>query len=166
MRVRRRLIGGCVGLAMLCGCQASLAAADADQRVAQWVLYMGGNVRLAGASDTIHDQSELPSGDIHLEAVNLISAHSLDVDDLAKLSELRYLKELHLPGPIGSRNTAAGADFGGGNLSAGMRHLAPISSLERLMLSYHFLDRIRLNDEGMKAIAGLVNLRELGLFQT
>ena len=34
------------------------------------------------------------------------------------------------------------------------------------MFSYHFLDRIRLADEGLKAIANLVNIRELGLFQT
>ena len=79
---------------------------------------------------------------------------------------MQHLKELHLPGPIGSRNTAGGAGFDGGNVSPEMRHLSSISTLERIMFSYHFLDRIRLTDEGLKAIANLVNIRELGLFQT
>ncbi len=47
-----------------------------------------------------------------------------------------------------------------------MHYLSSIPTLERIMFSYHFLDRIRLDDEGLKAIANLVNMRELGLFQT
>src|SRR5688572_2368926 len=137
---------------------------DPDRRVAEWVFYMGGNVRLAGDSRTLHDLSELPGGAIRLESINLIGAHSLDAIDLAKLSELRHLKELHIPGPIGSRNTAAGAGFDGADLDPAMRHVAPVVTLERIMFSYHFLDRIRLRDEGLKQIANLANLRELGLF--
>ena len=102
-----------------------------DRRVAEWVLYMGGNVRLAGDPRSIQDPSQLPAGDFRLESVDLVGAHSLDPPDLAKLSSLRYLKELYLPGPIGSRNTAAGANFDGGNVSAEMRRLATISTLER-----------------------------------
>ena len=111
-------------------------------------------------------QANCPAGDFHIESINLIGAHSLDPPDLAKLSPLQHLKELQLPGPIGARNTAGGAGFDGGNVSDAMRHLSPITTLERIMFSYHFLDRIRLRDEGMKDIANLVNLRELGLFQT
>ena len=111
-------------------------------------------------------QANYRLADFHLESIDLIGAHTLDPPDLAKLSPLRYLKELHLPGPIGSRNVAAGANFDGGNISPEMRHLSSISTLERIMFSYHFLDRIRLSDEGLKDIANLVNIRELGLFQT
>ena len=146
--------------------QAALPADRADRRVAEWVLYMGGNVRLAGDPRTIQDLSELPAGDFRLESVDLIGAHSLDAIDLAKLSPLQDLKELHLPGPIGSRNTAGGAGFDGGDVTKEMHYLSSIPTLERIMFSYHFLDRIRLDDEGLKAIANLVNMRELGLFQT
>ncbi len=72
--------------------QAALPADRADWRVAEWVLYMGGNVRLAGDPRTIQDLSELPAGDFRLESVDLIGAHSLDAIDLAKLSPLQDLK--------------------------------------------------------------------------
>ena len=78
---------------------------------------------MAGDSRTIQDLGQLPAGDFRVESINLIGAHSLDPADLAKLSPLQHLKELHLPGPIGSRNTAGGANFDGGNVSPEMRHL-------------------------------------------
>ena len=42
--------------------QAALSADAPDRRVAEWVLYMGGNVRLAGDPRTIEDPSQLPAG--------------------------------------------------------------------------------------------------------
>src|SRR5688572_26793799 len=106
--------------------QVASGADGVDRRVAEWVLYMGGNVRLPGDSRTIQDVGQLPAGDFRVESIDLIGAHSLNPPDLAKLSPLQHLKELHLPGPIGSRNTAGGANFDGGNVSPEMRHLASI----------------------------------------
>ena len=51
--------------------QAALPADGPDRRVAEWVLYMGGNVRVAGDPRTIQDPSQLPAGDFHLESVDL-----------------------------------------------------------------------------------------------
>ena len=47
--------------------QVALSADNPDRRVAEWVLYMGGNVRLAGDPRTIEDPSQLPAGDFQLE---------------------------------------------------------------------------------------------------
>src|SRR5689334_23184617 len=70
--------------------QAAFSAGSPDRHVAEWVLYMGGNVRLAGDPRTIDDPSQLPAGDFSVESIDLIGAHSLDPPDLKRLSSLQH----------------------------------------------------------------------------
>src|SRR5262249_32484254 len=103
---------------------------------------------------------ELPAGDIRLEVLDWVGIN-VDPPDLVRLSGLRHLKELHLPGPMWNRNADGGRDG-----SRDLRYIAPIQSLESITFSYHFLDRVRFRDDGLAEIKDLVNLRELVLRQS
>jgi len=139
------------------GCLAGMWAQD--RQVAEWTLFMGGAVGLNGGRGLIHDVAELPTGDFELEVLDWVGMN-VDPPDLERLSKLRHLKELHLPGPIWNRNADGDKD-----LSVDLRSIAPITTLEKLTFSYHFLDRIRFHDPGLDEIRGLVNLKELVLRQ-
>ncbi len=130
-----------------------------DRQVAEWTLFMGGAVGLKGGHGLIRDVAALPAGDFELEVVDWVGMN-VEPPDLERLSGLRHLKELHLPGPIWNRNADGGKD-----LSTDLRFIAPVLTLEKLTFSYHFLDRIRFHDPGLQEIRGLVNLKELVLRQ-
>ena len=131
-----------------------------DRTVAEWTLSMGGRVRLAGQSRYLTDIVGLPSHSIQIEALDWVGVNS-DPPDLERLSALRGLKELHLPGPFWNRNADGGRDG-----SKDLRFLAGVTTLEVLTFSDHFLDRVRFKDEGLAEIKGLTNLRELVLHQS
>src|SRR5690349_6849431 len=133
---------------------------SADRKLAQWTLAMGGRVRLVGSNVYVNDLSQLPSGEVAVQSLDWVGINA-DPPDLERLSGLRQLKELHLPGPFWNRNVDGGRDG-----SRDMKYLAPIASLEVLTFSYHFLDRIRFRDSGPAEIKGLTNLRELVLRQS
>ena len=121
---------------------------------------MGGRVRLAGQSRYLADIVGLPSHSIQIEALDWVGVNA-DPPDLERLSALRNLKELHLPGPFWNRNADGGRDG-----SKDLRFLAGVTTLEVLTFSDHFLDRVRFKDEGLAEIKGLTNLRELVLHQS
>ena len=130
-----------------------------DRQVAEWTLFMGGAVRVKGGHELIRDVAALPDGNFELEVLDWVGMN-VDPPDLERLSALRHLKELRLPGPIWNRNADGDKD-----LSGDLRFIAPVSTLEKLTFSYHFLDRIRFHDPGLEEIHGLVNLKELVLRQ-
>ena len=136
------------------------AAAQADRDVAQWTLQHGGRVGLQGAARSIAALDQLaPSDAFEVTLVDWVGVNAVP-EDLARLAGLTKLRELRLPGPIWNRNADGGKD-----LSGEMRHLAKLGTLERITFSDHFLDNIRFRDEGLIAIGGLDNLRELSLRQ-
>ncbi len=136
------------------------AAAQADRDVAQWTLLHGGRVGLQGAARPVATLDQLAPGDsFEVTLVDWVGVNAVP-EDLARLAGLTKLRELRLPGPIWNRNADGGKD-----LSGEMRHLAKLGTLERITFSDHFLDNIRFRDDGLIAIGGLDNLRELSLRQ-
>lgn len=133
----------------------SLFGEPADRRVAEWALRTGGTVVLAGKGEPIGSVNQLPGGDFKLEILNLVGTN-MKPPDLARLSQLRHLEELHLPQPMWIRHP--GLDD---NQNPQMRHLASLSSLRRLTFSYFFREfNGRFKDEGIEQIAALTNLEE------
>ena len=137
-----------------------LLAGPADRTVAEWTLLHGGRVALNGSPRPLSDIAQLPAADFALTLLDWVAVNAVP-EDLARLAGLTHLRELRLPGPLWNRN----AD-GGKNLSQELRHLARLGTLQRITFSDHFLDRIRFTDDGLLAIGGLDNLRELALRQS
>ncbi|MCX6589503.1 MAG: hypothetical protein NTX13_23285 [Acidobacteria bacterium] len=137
-----------------------LLAGPADRTVAEWTLLQGGRVGLNGSPRPLSDIAQLPAADFALTLLDWVAVNAVP-EDLARLAGLTHLRELRLPGPLWNRN----AD-GGKNLSQELRHLARLGTLQRITFSDHFLDRIRFTDDGLLAIGGLDNLRELALRQS
>lgn len=136
------------------------ASAGSDRVVAEWVIEQGGRVSLDDRRMPLGDVSQLPAGDFHLTAVDLMGTH-IDPADLKRLSELARLKELFLPGYMW--NTGAGSRT---DANEELRQLAGLHSLLKLHLGLHFLTNINVQDKGIAHLAPLVQLQELRLAQT
>ena len=76
-----------------------LRAEPQDRQVAEWVILMGGSVRLEGRDGRIREVTKLPAADFHLELVDLVGTNILP-PDLQWLTGLKHLKTLNLPGPM------------------------------------------------------------------
>jgi hypothetical protein len=133
--------------------------ATQDRKVAEWVLFEGGELSLEGNPARIQDVSALPSGDFFIETLDLVGT-LIEPPQLERISGLTRLRNLYLAGPMWNRNADDGKDH-----SADLRAIAGITSLERITFSYHFLDRTRFRDAGLTAINSLTNLRELSVRQ-
>ena len=133
--------------------------AKQDRKVAEWVLFEGGELSLEGDPARIQDVSALPSGDFFIETLDLVGT-LIEPPQLERISGLTRLRNLYLAGPMWNRNADDGKDH-----SADLRAIAGITSLERITFSYHFLDRTRFRDTGLTAIDSLTNLRELSVRQ-
>jgi len=131
-----------------------------DRRVAEWVLFEGGRVGLAGRADFVGDVADLPRADFSIETLDLTGT-LIEPPALERIGGLRSLKNLYLAGPMWNRNADDGRDHSGD-----LRAVSGISSLEKLTFSYHFLDRTRFRDPGLSAIDKLTNLRELSVRQS
>src|SRR5688572_6999343 len=146
-------------LSLLCG---PASAAPVDRQVGEWVLLMGGSVRLEGQPDRIRAGAPLPAGDdFHLELVDLVGTNILP-PDLKWLSELSRLKVLNLPGPMWNPSSGATIDY-----SRDLKYLAQLPALEELTFSSTYLESIKFNDNGIEEIASLgPTLRLLSLENT
>jgi Leucine-rich repeat (LRR) protein len=132
-----------------------------DRQVAEWVLLLGGSVRIEGSSERVRELTALPSGDFHLELVDLVGANILP-PDLKWLTGLTRLRILNLPGPMWNPSSGAEIDY-----SRNLRHIAGIPSLQELTFSSTYLDSIKFVDSGIEEIAGLApSLRVLSLENT
>ena len=135
-------------------------ATASDRPVAEWVIRQGGRVVVVGNPQPVAELSALGKADsLVLSAVDLYGT-IIEPKDLEKLSGLKQLKELYLPGP--SWNPGAGSRL---DANDELKFLAPIVSLEKLHFSLHFLTNVNVQDKGLKYIETLVNLKELRLAQ-
>ncbi|MBI2685709.1 MAG: hypothetical protein HYX27_05295 [Acidobacteria bacterium] len=132
-------------------------AGPADQAVARWTIVEGGRVGIGGRM--ISDLADLPAGDYQLDMVDWVAVNAVP-EDLERMTGLRALREVRLPGPLWNRNADGSKD-----LSKLLRFLAPVTTIEKLTFSDHFLDRIRFRDAGLDEIASLKQMRELAVRQ-
>lgn len=137
-------------------CAAALAG-PADLAVARWTITEGGRVGIGGRVYT--DVADLPAGEFELDMVDWVAVNAVP-EDLERMTGLRRLRELRLPGPLWNRNADGGKD-----LSRQMKFLAGVTSIEKITFSDHFLDRIRFRDAGLDEIRALRGLRELAVRQ-
>src|SRR5262245_61909653 len=106
---------------------ASLAWAEPrDRQVAEWVILMGGSVRMVGQPERIREVRTLPSEEFQLELVDLVGTNILP-PDLQWLIGLKRLKTLNLPGPMWNPSSGAEIDY-----SKDLGHLASLTTLEEL----------------------------------
>ena len=139
----------------------SLWADPQDRLVAEWTILLGGSVRIEGAIDRARDTSQLPGEDFRIDLVDLVGTNILP-PDLQRLSELKGLRFLHLPGPMWNPSSGARIDY-----SRDLRHLANVSTLEELSFSYTYLEGIKFQDDGIEAIESLGgSLKKLSLENT
>ena len=127
----------------------TLWAESQDRLVAEWTILCGGSVRIESEVELKSEVSQLPTDDFRIELVDLVGANVLP-PDLVRLSELKGLRFLHLPGPMWNPSSGAKIDY-----SRDLKHLASISTLEELSFSYTYLDGIKFQDEGIEAIKPL-----------
>ena len=138
-----------------------LRAEPLDRQVAEWVMLLGGSVRLEGDVERTTELTDLPTQGFHLELVDLVGANILP-PDLQQLIGLKRLRILNLPGPMWNPRSGARIDY-----SRELRHLAAIHTLEELTFSYSFLEAIKFQDDGLKEIASLApSLKLLSLENT
>src|SRR5580692_8384495 len=124
-----------------------------EREIAEWVLRWEGSLMLEGASQPIHDVSQLPPGVFHITSVDLTAAVMHPVE-LRKLEGLTHLRELYLPGRIW--NPGAGKEDKTGVFEA----LASLTSVERLAFSWHFSSNIAVNDKDIDKLASWSGLQQ------
>ena len=139
---------------------ATAASAQSDFEAARWILRQSGRLRLAGGPQIYERLKDLPATPFRVEAVDLIGA-DFNPNDLKHLSTLTEVRELLLPGPI--FNPGAGSRL---DANAEFAALAPLTKLEKLHLSLHFLTEINVRDKGLEHLKALTNITELRLSQT
>src|SRR5262249_3967033 len=71
-----------------------LGAEPLDRQVAEWVILMGGSVRLEGQEGRIRELTQLPAAHFHLELADLVGTN-IDPPDLRRLVGLTHLKTLN-----------------------------------------------------------------------
>lgn len=131
-----------------------------ERKAAEWVIRAGGNLQIAGRSGVIRSVSDLPDGDFHVSAVDLVGT-KIEPKELWNLSDMKQLRELLLPGAI--FNPGAGSRLDANDELAA---LAGLHQLEKLWFSLHFLTNINVQDKGLAHLGSLEQLRELRLAQT
>src|SRR5688572_27236860 len=138
-----------------------LFAEPLDRQAAEWVLLLGGSVRVEGRPERIREVTQLPPDDFSLELVDLVGTNILP-PDLKWLTGLARLKVLNLPGPMWNPSSGATIDY-----SRNLKHIAHLPALEELTFSYTYLESIKFNDGGIEEIAPLAGtLRVLSIENT
>lgn len=136
----------------------SLSVLATDRPVAEWVIRQGGRVMAGG--EPIAELRNLPAAEpLNLTGVDLYGT-IIEPKDLERLSGLKHLKELYLPGP--SWNPGAGSRL---DANEELKFLSPLQTLEKLHFSLHFLTNVNVQDKGLKHLEPLTKLKELRLAQ-
>jgi hypothetical protein len=120
----RSIVLSIIALGWLAG--PPLYADPRDRPVAEWVILVGGSVRLEGVPGRIRDLTKLPADDFHLELVDLVGTNILP-PDLKWLTGLTRLKVLNLSGPMWNPSSGATIDY-----SRDLKYIAHIPTLEEL----------------------------------
>lgn len=134
---------------------ASTTDADPNRRAAEWVLSIGGTVRIDGAERDLTSAAEMPREKFSVVEVVLAKEHgtarlneTIADNDLTRLKGLTNLKLLRLD------NCSAVTD-------AGLAHIADLTSLTFLSLAY-----TNITDDGLIHLSKLTNLKTLNLGNT
>src|SRR5262249_19102749 len=120
----------------------------------------GGSVTIEGRFEPIARIEGLPAGSFRIRGVNLVGT-LVEPADLKRLSGLRGVGGLELPGPRWKPNSGSRLDA-----NDEFRAVANLTGLEKLHFSLHFLTNINVQDKGLAFLSKLTNLRELRLAQT
>ena len=96
---------------------ASIGQAASMREIAEWVIRWEGQFTVEGSRRPIGDLIDIPEGGFEIVSVDLTGA-VMPPAELAMLSELTSLRELHLPGPIwnpggGRQDASEGPVLGG-----------------------------------------------------
>ena len=120
-------------------------AVSPDRRAAEWILSIGGKVRVNdNTQDDIVDKANLPSDGFRLTYIQLSGKAQVRDDDLAIFASCQDLAA------IGLDHTGIG--------NAGVR---PFANAKRL--THVYVQGTRINDEGLASFAGCKDLLALGL---
>ncbi|MBU6175166.1 MAG: hypothetical protein KGQ60_15255, partial [Planctomycetes bacterium] len=134
---------------------------EADRLVAEWTISLGGSVRSVGEPSRHYRLDTLPQDDFDLDLVDLVGTNILP-PDLVRLSNLKKLRFLYLPGPMWNPSAGASQDY-----SKELNLIAGLTTLEELSFSYTYLAGIKFQDDGIEAIRPLGStLRKLSLENT
>ena len=134
---------------------------DTNREVAEWALFLGGELVLEGSDRRIHDVSELPRRrfqDSHPRSDRHAGGAAGSRSSLRARCASRAIPRGTAPGtetPTAAKITARICIFS-----------LPSKRLQKLTFSYHFLDRTRFHDPGLETIQSLPDLRELSIRQT
>jgi tRNA A-37 threonylcarbamoyl transferase component Bud32 len=120
---------------------------DADRRGAEWVLSVGGGVRVAGAADEIRSKDQLPKGHFQLLGVTLQDAKPVTDSGLANLKDCKNL-------------TAIRMNYCRDVTAAGLAHFKGCADLSVLSLG----SGPRLTGDGLANFKGCKKLTRLELF--
>jgi len=145
------------------------AAMTPDRRAAEWVLSLGGWVRIAPQNREVSKLTDLPSEPFQIVHINLGNKPELTEDSLRHLEGLTALKGLEMAGnpqigPEGAKHLASlksleYLELGGDRLTdAGLRHLTGLANLQQLLLWDNGL-----TDAGMESLKDLTSLNRLAL---
>jgi len=135
-------------------CLFSTVAFAGDRDIAEWVIRWEGLVTLAGHPQPVGNVSQLPAGEVQITGIDLTGS-VLPPVELVKLSRLEHLRDLFLPGPVwnpGGSNE---------NVDGVFETLGSLKTLERLYVGWHFATNINIRDEGIAALRGLTQMRDL-----
>jgi Leucine-rich repeat (LRR) protein/predicted Ser/Thr protein kinase len=146
-------------------------ALGADRKTAEWVLSVGGTVRVNGNSGDIKAVNDFPKGQFTLTTVNLNGVGGVTDKSLDNLKGLKRLTHLHLhQAGVTDAGLSALVLFPGLmtlDLShtkvtdGGLVHLNGLKELTQLSLSF-----TPVTDAGMEHLAGLTALERLDLRST
>jgi len=147
--------------------------ADKERRAAEWVLSLGGKIRIvtAGHEREIGPDEKLAAGPLELQQIDLWSKR-LDANSLAQLEGLPNLRKLGLErtdmtdaGLVHLKRLSQLKELDLQNNpeigDAGLANLKGLSTLERLVLS-----GTRVSDKGLPSLYGLSALKRLNLMNT
>jgi serine/threonine protein kinase/Leucine-rich repeat (LRR) protein len=121
--------------------------ADADRRVAEWVLGIGGTVCADGAEIGWERITQLPKSQFKLTSIGFAPGSQLEESQVERLKALRGVKKV-----LAASTSLADRD---------MPTVGALKTLEFLELS-----KTRVSDSGLMHLRGLTQLRELWLTDT
>jgi hypothetical protein len=145
---------------------------DPDRRAAEYVLSIGGTVRVNDKDRDFNAAADLPHEPFRLTAVNLEGNNQVSDAGLAHLKSLTSLRMLNL-GVVGLSNTGCAHLAGLSSLDSlslwgnpavtddGLEHLKGLTKLTALDLN-----GTRLTNAGLEHISGLTSLRRLIIMNT
>ena len=131
-----------------------------ERAAAEFVIRLGGGVRLGQRGAFVRDLAAVPKGEFRIFGVDLVGT-TMDPLDMKNLGGLEDLEELLLPGTV--FNPGAGSRL---DANDGFAGLAKLHKLKKLYFSLHFLESINVQDKGLAHLKDLTQIEEMRLTMT